>query len=268
MPKKLEDNVGVPTENDFRDAITIGDYMCLRHPVKRTDIIMGLGDLGNTSGVKAAKLWMELISDRWQVLREQEKGYLVYSGGEGKKSESAEQKVEADNSGRTALEIGVPEEAIILERESGNLGKNYELTSILLTSRGIFPDSVTVVHMPTSLRRDHLATKQWVVNIGQPKPEFYMQPADISLYNYFKNGWEGKMSPWDVISEMLGDFQRLDHFSRPPTDYQFPLSEPPPDLVVNAYNRLVDRGFTSYLRTYDEGPSAGRPIPVDFSRTD
>lgn len=88
--------------------------------------------------------------------------YLIFSGGYGKRTANLFTKPEAEVFADVALERGVPEEQIIMEKESTNTGENVRFTYNLLKSMGLSPSRLTLVQSPYMERRTYATfRKQW-----------------------------------------------------------------------------------------------------------
>ncbi|MEQ7124170.1 ElyC/SanA/YdcF family protein [Actinopolymorpha sp. B11F2] len=60
---------------------------------------------------------------------------------------------EAVQNGESAIELGVPAEAVLIEREATNTGQNISRSRELLTDAGVTVDSVMLISMPYMQRR-------------------------------------------------------------------------------------------------------------------
>lgn len=77
---------------------------------------------------------------------------LMFSGGRGNFTRNWEE-TEAQKFSARAIEMGVPEAAIIVENESTNTGENIKFSYKMLQDRKVVPKSVILVQKPFMERR-------------------------------------------------------------------------------------------------------------------
>ncbi|HYF29364.1 MAG TPA: YdcF family protein, partial [Candidatus Paceibacterota bacterium] len=108
-------------------AQRIWDYMKLNQPLEKADAIFVLG----SSDLRVPAYAAQLYHEGWAPL-------IIFSGKEGK---LATHRVwgmsEAEKFAEVARELGVPEEAMLLEKEATNTGENVQFTKRLLERKGI-----------------------------------------------------------------------------------------------------------------------------------
>ena len=76
----------------------------------------------------------------------------MFSGGMGNFTRDWEE-TEADMFAGRAVELGVPETAILVESESSNAGEDIKFSYKILEERKIIPNTVTLVQKPFMERR-------------------------------------------------------------------------------------------------------------------
>lgn len=208
----------------------IWDYMHMGHELEKADVIFVLGSYDIRVAEYAAKLWL----DGWAP-------YLVCAGSGTVHSDnpvwqgflgSTEAEIFAD----IALKVGVPNEAILIENKSQNTGQNYELTLKLLEEKGVVVNKFIAVQKPFMERRVYATGKVWL----SENIELIVTSPPISIEEY-PNEVVSKNDHW--IHNMVGDMQRIKLY--PAKGFQ--IEQAIPDVVEEAYNFLVQTGFTDNL---------------------
>jgi len=231
-----------PTKEEIALAQLIWNYSQLNHPTRQSDIIVCLGSIDTLPAERAADLYL----DGWSNFP-----YLVFTGKGGRNSEKTPRYrqgiTEARMLAEVAMERGVPEREIILEEESTNTGDNIRFTKRLLEKRWLCAKSMTAVHMPSSQRRDFATIlKAW------PEIDVVMACPRVPMSEYQVRGYQGQMSMRQLISDMLGDFQRT--YEYPKRGFMVQQDEPIPKDVLDAYNELAHReGYDEHLLKDDQG---------------
>ncbi len=143
---------------------------------------------------------------------------------------------EAGKFAKIAVEMGVPKENILIENRSTNTGENIKFSYRLLKFRGVLPKKMILVQKPYMERRTYATfMKQWPdrttkIIVTSPQIPFERYP--------------NKQIPVDdVINIMVGDLQRIKIYSQK----GFQVFQKIPKDVWDAYKRLVELGYTSYL---------------------
>ncbi|MEV4253804.1 YdcF family protein [Spirillospora sp. NPDC049652] len=133
-----------------------------------------------------------------------------------------------------AIGLGVPDEVILVEREARNTGENIAFTRKLLGDVGVEVRSAILVSRPYQQRRVYsTAKKLW------PELEVVCASRPLSLDDYIENIGDVKR----VVDMLVGDTQRVMVYP----ERGFAIPQQVPDEVEDAYQRLVDAGFTSRL---------------------
>ena len=163
---------------------------------------------------------------------------IIFSGGLGRLTEGLWAEPEADTFAKIAKEMGVPEHQILTENRSTNTGENISLSYQLLQKHGVAVERLILVQKPYMERRT-LATfeKQWP---GEPV-EFRVTSPQISFDDYPNE----EISLEHVIHIMIGDLQRIRLYPK----LGFQTYQEIPAEVWEAYEQLVEKGFTSHLMT-------------------
>ncbi|CAL9612714.1 hypothetical protein SUDANB121_05685 [Nocardiopsis dassonvillei] len=219
----MADDVRTITQEQWRQAELIWEYHLMRHEVRRCDaaIALGCNDIGVAS--YAAKLYLA--------------GYfptLVFTGANSSATVEIFPRGEAVHFRERALELGVPNAAVLVEPEAANTGQNIAFSRKVLEKNGIAPTSVFLVCMPYMERRAFAtARKLW------PEVEVVCASAPLSLGDYVKEIGDIGL----VIDMMVGDLQRVMEYP----ELGFAIEQEVPLQVQNAYESLVASGFDSRL---------------------
>lgn len=191
----------------------------MHQPLEKADCMLVLGSYDTRVAEWAAELFL--------------KGYaplIVFSGNEGaftKEWSDSEARIFA----KIAIEVGVPEEQILIEERSRNTGENILFSKELLDAKGIHPETLLLVQKPYMERRMYATfKKQW-----PDKPCIITSPP-ISFDDYPND----RISETHMINCILGDLQRIKLY--PEKGFQIP-QEIPKD-VWDAFEFLVAKGYT------------------------
>jgi uncharacterized SAM-binding protein YcdF (DUF218 family) len=208
-------------------AETLWHYHQMHHALRAADAILVLCSHDKRVAERGARLFLE----GWAPL-------LVFSGGLGAITRSMWAEPEADQFARIAVEMGVPEERILVENQSTNTGENVAFTRRLLAERGIDPESFLLVQKPYMERRSYATfRKVW------PEKEAIVTSPRVSLDEYLRAYSHPGLSADDVIGIMVGDLQRI----RVYPGRGFQIHQEIPDEVWAAYEALVGAGYDKHL---------------------
>lgn len=204
-------------------ATKVWNYHHLNHTLVPSDCIFVLCSNDIRVAEYAARLFLDGFAP-----------YIVFSGGEGELTRGMFKGSEAEAFAEVALDMGVPEQAILLEPQSTNTGENVQFTRALLEAKGLNPASLIIVQKPFMERRAYATFQQnWPgkkVVVTSPKIDFDEYPNEALSYS-------------DMINVMLGDLQRIKVY---PT-YGYSIEQEIPDEVWQAYEQLVELGFKEHL---------------------
>lgn len=204
-------------------AEILWNYHLMHHRLKKSDGILALGSHDLRVPERAAELYLQGFAP-----------LVIMSGGLGNFTRDLWTESEADKFARVAIEMGVPEDKILIENKSTNTGENILFTQKLLTEHQIKISGLILVQKPYMERRSFATIrKQWPemeVLITSPQIPFHDYPnADIPLEK--------------VINIMVGDLQRIIEY--PKLGYQIYQEVPPP--VLKAWRYLIHCGFDKHL---------------------
>ena len=205
------------------EAKKLWNYHLLHHTPEKTDCIFALGSHDLRVANRAAELYLQ----GWAPL-------LIVSGGLGNVTKGVWTEMEADRFARIAMELGVPEEAILIENRSTNTGENILFTQQLLKEKGLDPQSFFVVQKPYMERRSYATFKKhW------SDKKLIVTSPQISFEDYPTE----EIPMEKVINIMVGDLQRIRIY--PAKGFQ--IHQDIPDEVWAAYEQLVAWGFNKHL---------------------
>ncbi len=211
-----------PAEVD-RLARIVWNYLHLDHEIRPADAILVQGSHDLRVAERGAELFLERLAP-----------LLIVSGGLGNLTLGMWDEPEARKFARIARSRGVPEDSILIEDQSTNTGDNVRFTKRLLRERGIDPASFILVQKPYMERRTYATfRKLW------PEKKAVVTSPAISYEDY-----PNEEIPLErVIHIMVGDLQRIRIY--PARGFQ--IEQEIPDDVWEAYQRLVELGYTRNL---------------------
>ncbi|WP_328547778.1 YdcF family protein [Streptomyces platensis] len=221
----MTDNQRALTEDQRQWAGLIWDYHRMHHEVRPADAAIGLGS--HDLGVPAfcARLYRARLFPT-----------LVFTGGANPTAPERFPRGEAVHFREHALELGVPDEAVLLEPAARNTGQNITFSREVLAAAGITPSTVLLVSMPYMERRAFAtARKMW------PEAEVICASEPLEFDDYLKSIGDEKL----VTDQLVGDLQRVIEYP----GLGFAIEQEVPEDVRAAYASLVRDGFTSRLLT-------------------
>lgn len=215
-------------------AKVLWDYHHVNHALKKADIIICFTSLDLSVPAYVAQLYQQGLAP-----------VVLFSGNEAKSTVVSDEKnvqrtdwgmPEADKFAETAIEQGVPREKILIENKSSNSGENVLFSYGLLKDKGIVPKKIILVQKPTMERRAYATfMKHW------PAKEFELTVT--SPPHTFEEYIEKVVVADTIINIMVGDVQRIAQYP----DQGFQIFQAIPETVKEAYNKLVERGYTKHL---------------------
>jgi uncharacterized SAM-binding protein YcdF (DUF218 family) len=218
----MSPSTAVPT--DVLEATQVlWDYHNMHHELRPTDVGVGVGshDLG------VATFTAELYHQGMFPL-------IVFTGANAPTTVERFPRGEAIHYAEHAQELGVPANAILIERRATNTGENLVLTRAALAERGIFPRSVILISRPYQQRRAYATCRKiW------PEVDPICASLPLPLSDYIESIGDVDR----VLNMLVGDTQRIDLYA----DRGFAAPQPIPDTVKQAYEHLVQHGYTTRL---------------------
>ena len=204
-------------------AKTLWNYHQMNHQLEKSDSILVLG----SHDLRVAERGAELYLQGWSPL-------LIFSGGLGNFTQGMWTEAEADRFARIAIDMGVPQDSILVENKSTNTGENILFTQKILKEKNFDPESFIVVQKPYMERRSYATFKKHWPNkkliVTSPKISFEDYPIpDIPLER--------------VINIMVGDLQRIKEYPQK----GFQIEQKIPGDVFEAYETLIELGYDKHL---------------------
>lgn len=209
----------------WSDARCLWDHHLMHHTPRPCSVIVGLGshDLGVADA--AAGLYLRGLAP-----------VIVFTGSTSPTTRERMPRGEAVHYRERAIELGVPESAVLIEPKARNTGENIRFSRAVLESAGVEADSVLLVSKPYEERRAYAtARKLW------PEVDIVSASSPMTFEEYVDSIGDDRM----VIDMLVGALQRLLVYPA----RGFMIEQPAPDRVVAAYERLVGAGFTGRLIT-------------------
>ncbi|MFB7374944.1 YdcF family protein [Streptomyces sp. NPDC056222] len=207
----------------MKDAQLLWDHQLMGHSPRPCSVAIGLGshDLG------VADVTAELYQEGMAPL-------IVFTGATSRTTRERMPRGEAEHYRERAIELGVPNEAILVEPKARNTGENIRFSRALLEEHGVPVSSVLLVSKPYEERRAYAtARKLW------PDVEFVSASAPMTLAHYIDSIGDARL----VVDMLVGALQRLLIYPA----QGFMISQEVPQDVQDAYERLCAQGFTSRL---------------------
>lgn len=205
------------------DVETLWDYHDMHHTIRPCDVGIGLGSHDLGVATFTAGLYHQGVIPR-----------IVFTGANAPTTVERFPRGEAVHYREHAIELGVPDEAILVEPHATNTGQNIEYTRKLLADHGIETHSAVLVSRPYQQRRAYsTAKKLW------PELDVICASRPLPLDDYIA----GIGDVDRVINMLVGDTQRIIEYPK----RGFAIPQEMPAEVEAAYRRLIEAGFTSRL---------------------
>ncbi|MFF3251231.1 YdcF family protein [Actinacidiphila glaucinigra] len=209
---------------DWADTRRLWDYHQMGHTPRPCSVAVGLGSHDLSVADTAVDLYKRGMAP-----------LLVFTGATSPTTRERMPRGEAIHYRERALELGVPSSAMLVEPRARNTGENIRFTRDLLEEAGVDVSSVLLISKPYEERRAYAtARKLW------PEVEIISASTPMTLDEYTN-------AIGDALDMLVGALQRLLIYP----EQGFMISQPVPDDVIAAYERLRQHGFTSRLITTD-----------------
>lgn len=208
---------------NWADAEQLWDFQQMHHEPRPCSVAIGLGshDLG------VAEVTADLYQRGMAPL-------VVFTGATSRTTRERMPRGEAEHYRERALELGVPDSAILVEPQARNTGENIRFSRSLLAEQGVPVDSVLLVSKPYEERRSYAtARKLW------PEVEIVSASAPMTLAEYVN----AIQDPRLVFDMLVGAQQRLLVYPQ----QGFLIHQDVPPAVSVAYEHLCADGYTSRL---------------------
>lgn len=211
-------------KSDVELTQILWDYNNIKSPLKKADIILGLGN----NDIKTASYAAQLYLERYAPL-------ILFTGQYGLLTKNNFAKTEAEVFADEALKLGVPKEKILIENKATNTGENIEFAKRLLEQREIKTNRLIVIAKPHQLRRAFATfEKVW------PGKELILSSISTTMAEYVK---ENSLDLNNFINALVGVTHRV--LVYPGKGFQ--ISQEMPDEVFHAFKILIERGYDKQL---------------------
>ncbi|MDX2762853.1 YdcF family protein [Streptomyces europaeiscabiei] len=217
----------------WADARLLWDYHRMHHDPRPCSVAVGLGshDLG------VAEVTADLYHQGMAPV-------IVFTGSTSPTTRARMPRGEAVHYRERALQLGVPDSAVLLEPRATTTAENIELTKAVLVEAGITVSSVLLVSKPYEERRSYaMMRKLWA------EVEVVCASTQMGLEEYADSIGSARM----VLDMIVGALQRVLVFP----GWGLAIDQDVPDPVVVAYERLCADGFTSRLLPADVAARPG-----------
>ncbi|MEU9960547.1 YdcF family protein [Streptomyces sp. NPDC050982] len=207
----------------WADARLLWDYHRMHHDPRPCSVAVGLGshDLG------VADVTAELYHLGMAPV-------IVFTGATSPTTRTRMPRGEAVHYRERAMQLGVPDTAVLLEPRATSTAENIEFTKAVLAEAGIKASSVLLVSKPYEERRSYaMMRKLWA------EVEVVCASSPMGLEEYADSIGDALK----VIDMIVGALQRVLVFPR----WGLAIEQDAPDAIVAAYERLCAEGFTSRL---------------------
>lgn len=211
------------TEQHRHDAQTLWDYHQLGHDLVACEVAIGLGSHDLGVATYAAELFHARLFPT-----------LVFTGANSPTTVQRFPRGEATHYREHAIDLGVPDSAILIEPHASNTGQNITLSRRLLAEHGLQPRSVLLISKPYMERRAFATCRKlW------PEVDVVCASEPLKLDDYMQSIGDEKL----VIDMLVGDLQRVIEYPK----LGFAIEQQAPADVLAAYDRLLTAGFDSRL---------------------
>ena len=209
------------TDEDL--AKILWDFNKVGSEIADVDCIIALGSHDTRVAQRGADLYLDGRAP-----------YILFSGGFGRLTAKEWTKPEAEIFSEIAIQMGVPEDKILIENKSTNTGENIDYSLKLLKECELPIKKVILVTKPYMERRAYAAFLKRTEGI-----EVLMASPEVSFEDYPNE----TISKKEMINIMVGDTQRIRLY--PAKGFMIPQDIP--NEVWEAYEELVKRGYTTQL---------------------
>lgn len=207
----------------WADSRQLWDYHQMHHEPRPCSVAVGLGshDLGVAD--TAAELYRRGLVP-----------LIVFTGATSRTTRDRMPRGEAVHYRERALELGVPDGAVLTEPRARDTGENIRFSRAVIEEAGIDVSSVLLISKPYEERRAYAtARKLW------PGVDVVSASTPMTFEEYVDSIGHARL----VIDMLVGALQRLLIYP----GQGFMISQTVPGGVTAAYERLCHEGFTSRL---------------------
>jgi hypothetical protein len=205
------------------DVETLWHYHQLGHELRPVDVAIGLGSHDPGVATHAAELYHRGLFP-----------LVIFTGANAPTTVERFPRGEAVHYREIALDLGVPDRAILIETEATNTAENITFTRRLVDQHGLHPQSAVLITRPYQQRRAYATSRKlW------PELDVIGSAQTLPLDDYVAAIGDANR----VINTLVGDTQRIRLF----TEHGFAIPQDIPDDVAGAFDRLVSAGYNTRL---------------------
>lgn len=205
------------------DVELLWDYHDMHHELHPCDVGIGLGSHDPGVAIYIAELFHRAMFP-----------LIVFTGANAPTTVERFPRGEAVHYRDHAIKLRVPPKAIRIEPAATNTGQNIEFIRRMLADEGVDVRSVLLISRPYQQRRAFATCKKlW------PDVEALCSSQPLPLDEYIASIGDTKR----VIDMLVGDTQRVTEYAK----RGFAIEQEMPSRVQDAYQRLIDAGFTDRL---------------------
>ena len=217
----------------WADAQLLWGYHLMHHNPRPCSVAIGLGshDLG------VADVTAGLYHQGMAPL-------IVFTGSNSQTTRARMPRGEAVHYRERAMQLGVPESAVLLEPQATSTVENIEFSRAVLAEADVTVSSVLLVCKPYEERRSYAMMRKLWADV-----DVVCASTPMGLEGYADFIGDARM----VIDMIVGALQRVLVFP----GWDLAIEQVVPDAVVAAYGRLCVEGFTSRLLPADVAARPG-----------
>lgn len=212
----------------LRSAEIVWNYLRLEQAPRESDVML----VACSHDLRVADHAAKLFRDGWAPL-------VLFSGGIAHQDDllnTGWNRPEADVFADRFIASGLPDSVVLRERKAQNTGENIRFSGEILKRSGVEVNKVLIVQKPYMERRVWATARaqcpEWDITVSSMAIDFCEYPDPD--HGIFLD---------DVIHIMIGDLQRIRDY--PALGYQ--VAQDIPELVIGAWQYLVNRGFVRHL---------------------
>ena len=211
----------------MKNVEILWDFMRMNMEPEIADVIVGFGCYDEDIPKRCAELFRRGFAP-----------YVCFSGGLGRNTSGIWSRPEAERFAAIAISGGVPEDRIILEKESTNSAENLLFTPKVLAEAGVKAEKIIAVHKP------YMEKRLWAaMQVYWPGVRAVYTSPQVSVAEHIAHAEAVGISRKRVIETLVGDVQRMELYAK--KGYQVPVEIPAG--VRSALDELVRRGYIGQL---------------------
>ncbi|MBN9100924.1 MAG: YdcF family protein [Pseudonocardia sp.] len=201
------------------DVETLWDFNQMHHDLRQVDLGIGLGSHDLGVATYTAELYHQGMFPK-----------IVFTGANAPTTVERFPRGEAVHYREHALELGIPDSAILVEPRATNTGENIDFTRAIVETSHLDVRSIMLISRPYQQRRAYAMCR-----IRWSDIDVICASQNCLLDNYIAGIGDADQ----VVNMLVGDTQRVWTYA----ENGWALEQDVPDKVHAAYDRLVKSGF-------------------------